>query len=206
MRTLIDGYNLMHAIGLLSRTFGPDGFRKVRHRFLNDLAAGLDPVEAHQTTIVFDAAHPPHGLPDQTRHKGLTIIYAVDDEDADSRLELLIAKHSAPKGLTVVSSDHRVRDAGRRRKAKVLSAEDYWAKVTGPRFRKSTTPPRSPTAEERGRREGPSPAEADYWLAAFGELDDAPETREALGDVEGGLMPTDEEIARIVREVESEGG
>ena len=55
MRTLIDGYNVMFAAGLMARRFGPDGFRKVRQRFLNDLAATLDPVEAHLTTVVFDA-------------------------------------------------------------------------------------------------------------------------------------------------------
>ncbi len=52
MRTLIDGYNVMFAAGLMARRSGPDGFRKVRQRFLNDLAATLDPVEAHLTTVV----------------------------------------------------------------------------------------------------------------------------------------------------------
>src|SRR5438093_12747477 len=109
MRTLIDGYNLMHAVGLLGRRFGPDGFRRARLRFLNDLAAALGPVEAHQTTIVFDAAAPPEHAPRESTHKGLTVLFAVGDENADERIELLIAQHSAPKSLTVVSSAHRVR-------------------------------------------------------------------------------------------------
>lgn len=200
MRTLIDGYNLMYAIGLMGRKFGPDGFRKVRHRFLNDLAAALDPVEAHQTTVVFDANDPPPDAPRQSRHKGLTVIFAVGDEDADSRLEHLIAHHSAPKGLTLVSSDHRVRDAGRRRKAKVVTAEEFWERIRSPRKPKTIAPP--PTAEERGRREGLSPTESAYWMATFGALDEEPETRRALRSAD--FVPTDEEIARIIREVDRE--
>jgi len=200
MRTLIDGYNLMFAIGLMERKFGPDGFRKVRQRFLNDLAAALDPVEAHQTTIVFDANDPPPAVPSQLRHKGLTVIFAVGDEDADSRLEHLIAHHSAPKGLTLVSSDHRVRDAARRRKAQVVTAEEFWERIKRPRRPKTPTPP--PTAEERGRREGLSAAESAYWMAAFGALEAEPETRQALRSAD--FVPTDEEIARIIREVERE--
>src|SRR3954467_12446391 len=104
MRTLIDGYNLMYALGLLGKRLGPDGFRKVRTRFLNDLAAALGAVEAHQTTVVFDAADPPGHLPRESTFKGITVVFAVDDDDADERIERLIAAHSAPKGLTVVSS------------------------------------------------------------------------------------------------------
>ena len=46
MRTLIDGYNLMYALGLLGKRHGPDGFRKVRTRFLNDLAGALGAIAA----------------------------------------------------------------------------------------------------------------------------------------------------------------
>jgi uncharacterized protein len=203
MRTLIDGYNLMFAGGLLGRKFGPDGFRKVRHRFLNDLAARLDPVEAHQTTVVFDASSPPDGLPRQSRHKGLTVLFATDDENADERLEWLIARDSAPKSLTVVSSDHRVRDAARRRKARVVSADEFWTLLDARKSKARRAPPPAPSAtdEDRARQAGPSPAEAAYWLAAFGDLDADPSAREALGR---DFVPTDEEIARIAREVERE--
>ncbi len=204
MRILIDGYNLMHAIGLMPPSFGPDGFRRARKRFLNDLAAGLDPVDAHQTTVVFDAAHPPPDRPDRERHKGLTVLYAVNDEDADARLEILIAKHSSPKQLTVVSSDRRVRDAAKRRRALTLTSDEFWERVRRPR-KVSASPPK-PSAEERGRREGPSAAESRFWQETFGALDQAPEMREALAEPSSEFLPSDEEIARIEREVERESG
>src|SRR5262245_33109940 len=103
MRLLIDGYNLMFAKGLAGGPPGPDAFRKARARFLNQLADALGPVEAHLTTVVFDASHPPEELPRQTTYKGMTIVFAVDDDDADERIERLIAEHTAPKSLTVVS-------------------------------------------------------------------------------------------------------
>src|SRR4051812_12220179 len=118
MRTLIDGYNLMHARGLMERRFGPGGFHKVRHRFLIELAAALDPTEAHQTTVVFDASRPPRDRPERQTLKGIEVLFSVGDENADARIEALIAAHSAPRSLTVVSSDHRVRQAAARRRAR----------------------------------------------------------------------------------------
>lgn len=194
MRTLIDGYNLMYALGVMTRRFGPDGLRKARHRFLNDLAALLEPVEAHLTTVVFDASSALEQAPPQTRHKGLTVIFAVGDENADARLERLIAGHSAPKGLTVVSSDHRVRDAASRRKANVLAADTYWDQLQE-RRRRRKAPPAS--------TEAPTPTESAYWQEAFRDVSEMPEAREVF-DESRGLGLTDEEIARIEREVEEE--
>ena len=50
--------------------------------------------------VVFDASAAPEDRPKQSTHKGLTVIYAVDEENADARIEQLIAAHSSPKGLT----------------------------------------------------------------------------------------------------------
>jgi uncharacterized protein len=201
MRLLIDGYNLMYAAGLLGKRLGPDGFRKVRTRFLNDLAHALGAVEAHLTTVVFDAAAAPDDRPHQASHKGITVVFAIDNENADERIEHLIAAHSAPKTLTVVSSDHRIRQAASRRKARAVTADEFW---TGLRDRKPGRPTPQlppPSAEERARREGPSAEEAAMWREVFRDVADAPDTREALGS---DFVPTDEEIERIRREVEDE--
>ena len=125
MRTLIDGYNLMFAAGLMGKRFGPDGFRKARARFLNDLASKLGPVEAHLTTVVFDVRKAPDGLPSESRHKGISLIFAVSSPTADERIDELIRAHSAPKSLTVVSSDNQVRASAKRRGAKSVTADDF---------------------------------------------------------------------------------
>ncbi len=198
MRTLIDGYNLMFAGGLVGRKLGSDGFRKVRQRFLNDLSARLDPVEAHLTTVVFDAVDAPLNLASSTRHKGLTVLYAVEHESADERIEELILQHSSPKSLTVVSSDHRIQKAATRRRAKVMSADDYWCRMDARKERREAPAP----PEDRARAEGPSAREAAYWLEEFGDLVESEEIREVFrGDPS---FPTDEELARIAREVDEE--
>jgi uncharacterized protein len=199
MRTLIDGYNVMFAAGLMGRKFGPDQFRKVRQRFLNDLASTLDPVDAHMTTVVFDANDGPGHVPASTRHKGITILFAVDHDSADERIEDLIAHHSSPKTLTVVSSDHQIQKAATRRKAKVLSADEFLTQMDA---RKGQKKPKAPSPEEPARPGAPSAQEAAFWLEEFREVAESEEAREIFrGDPS---FPTDEELARIEREVEEE--
>ncbi len=195
MRTLIDGYNLMYAGGLLGQKFGPEGFRKARHRFLTDLAATLEPVEAHLTTVVFDAADSPPNVSASTRHKGMTILYAVDVESADDRIEDLIAHHSSPKTLTVVSSDNRIRRAAARRKARVMSADEYWCQMDSRKDRR-------PQPVEPARPVAPASAEADFWLEEFRDLAESEEAREAFA--RDPIFPSDEEIAEIARQVDDE--
>jgi uncharacterized protein len=199
MRTLIDGYNVMFAAGLMGRKFGPEGFRKARARFLNDLAATLDAVDAHMTTVVYDANDAPEHVPASTRHKGITVLFAVDEDSADERIEDLIAGHPNPKTLTVVSSDHRIQRAATRKKAKVLSADEFLTRLDLLKERKR------PSAESRiesTRQEIPTPAESEFWMEEFREVVESEEAREvARGDPS---FPTDEELARIEREVEEE--
>ena len=202
MKTLIDGYNVMHARGLMPGKFGPDGLRKVRHRFLVELAAALDPVEANETTVVFDAAAPPADRPDRMKLKGLTVLFAVGDENADARIEALIAAHSAPRSLTVVSTDLRVRQAAQRRRARAVTSDEYLTRLSEGRKGQIELPTSNPTAEEVARSAGLSASEAAYWLAEFADLADEPGVRESLRAAD--FVPTDAEIARIEREVRDE--
>ena len=200
MRILIDGYNLMFAGGLLGKRLGPDGLRKIRHRFLNDLADSLGPIDTYQTTVVFDSSQAPDNLPKETPHKGLSVIFAVDDDDADTRIEHLIAHHSHPRSLTVVSSDRRVRRAASRRKAQAVTAEDFWMELDARKRARSRTP--APPAEVPDRTPNLTPEETAHWLREFADLEQQPETREALNP--DAPMLTDEEIDRLEREIDQE--
>lgn len=201
MRTLIDGYNLMYAGGLLGRKFGPDGFRQVRHRFLNDLAAVLDATEAHLTTVVFDASAPPPDRASVARHKGMTILFAVDADDADTRIEELIAHHSSPKTLTVVSSDHRIMKAALRRRSKVMTADAFWTEMDARKARKQH-PIASPPAEPAAKTAAPTELEAAYWAAEFADVAESDEARQLLE--RDPFFPSDADLARIAREVDAE--
>jgi predicted RNA-binding protein with PIN domain len=200
MRTLIDGYNVMFAGGLLGQRFGPDGFRKVRHRFLNDLAGVLEPVEAHLTTVVFDASQgPPDRLATGT-HKGISVVYAIDVETADDKIEQLIARHWSPKSLTVVSSDHRIQKAAARRKARFETADAFWVRIDTLKRRKPVGVPDLEPEPPRDR--SLNPREAAFWLEEFRELAESDEARQAFA--RDPAFPSDDEVARIAREVEEE--
>jgi uncharacterized protein len=205
MLWLIDGYNLMHAAGAIDgREIRRELFERKRRRFLNELADALGPERCQQTTVVLDASTAPADFPLETVYQGLNLIFALGDESADARIETLIAAHSAPKSLTVVSSDRRIRRAAQRRRARTLSAEQFLDLLD--RLRNATrheTLSQNATVSGSIDRDSPlSAEEVAHWVAEFGELDAAPETKEAFSP--GSTLLTDAEIARIQREIDRE--
>jgi uncharacterized protein len=204
MRWLIDGYNLMHAMVKVSgKDLGPAAHRKERRRFLNMVADKLGAEQARETTVVFDANSPPADFDLETSYKGLTLIFALGDENADARIEQLIAHHSAPKSLTVVSTDRRIRRAATRRKARALTTDAFLDLIDRSRSQKPTTgTPPQPTFRARDRDLPVSDDEATYWLQEFRELEQAPEITQAVSPDRAIL--TDAEIAQIQREIDQE--
>ncbi len=205
MLWLIDGYNLMHAAGALDgREKRRESFHRKRRRFLSDLADALGPERCRETTVVLDASTPPADFPVKTVHQGLNLIFALGDENADARIEHLIAAHSAPKSLTVVSSDRRIRRAAQRRRARSLSADEFLDLLE--RFqtakRHDMASRNLATSRSLERESQLSAAEAAHWMAEFRELDAAPETKEAFGPHP--TLLTDAEIARIQKEIDNE--
>lgn len=167
MALLIDGYNLLHVTGLVGRA--GSGLQGSRNALLRFLASAIEPKELAETTIVFDATEAPPGLPRVVTHEGMTVRYASDYPDADALLEELIAGHHVPRSLTVVSSDHRVQRAARRRRAAFVDSDVWFAEAA----RRRSQRPRA--ASEPARREATlSAGEIAYWIAEFSEADDGP--------------------------------
>ena len=90
MPFLIDGYNLLNVAAVPVPARGKANLEKARLALLNFLAELLDPADVPRTVVVFDAHDPPWGLPRETRHKGLVVLFAAQEEDADSLIEELI--------------------------------------------------------------------------------------------------------------------
>jgi uncharacterized protein len=204
MRWLIDGYNVMHAGGRLGAMLGREGFKRARRRFLDDLSAALGPDVAGQTTVVFDASVHPGDFALDATYRGIGVLFALGDENADARIEQLIAGHSNPKILTVVSSDRRIRLAAARRRTKNLTAEQYWDLIDDLKQRKGRKPRAESPSKARATEqtaEG-APPESALWLEAFRDVAAAAGVKEALAPDDSLL--TDAEIAEIEREVDRE--
>lgn len=163
MTLLIDGYNLLHASGILGHGVGPGSLERSRNALLNFLAESLAEKLLAGTTVVFDAREAPPGLPRQMNHRGITVQFAPRGSDADAEIEQLIEDNHAPRRLTVVSSDHRLHRAARRRRAKPIDSDVWYAETVRLRIE------RSRTKKHAGKPSGPpSDVEVRFWLQQFG--------------------------------------
>ena len=101
------------------------------------------------------------------------VLYSGHAATADDVIIRLIATSTAPRRLTVVSSDRAIRDAARRRRCRTLSSDAFIQRLTeAVRGRRRPQPP---------TRSGPStPGSVRHWLEAFGFAEEAREaTRDA---------------------------
>ncbi len=166
MSLIVDGYNLIHAAGIIGRGIGPGGLERSRLALLNFIVESIDPAEIPNATIVFDAQNAPPGLPHTLSHRGLLVRFAPSPGDADALIEDLIRRESAPRRLTVVSSDHRLQRAAKRRKARAVDS-DVWFDEIKTR-RKQKTQARADDAESAKSDRPPSSSEIEFWLTRFG--------------------------------------
>jgi len=194
MSLLIDGYNLLHATDLCGdEDFGEKGdqlskqaragaFQRSREALLAFLEASLNETERSETTIVFDAAAAPPGLPATYLVGDMTVLFARDYPDADTLIEELIEDHPGPRGLLVVSSDHRVQRAARRRGAKRVDSELWYTQLWQRRIELRRNQQKSIPEKPIGQL---SAAEVAYWVEQF-DGDDVPElpapTKDATGE------------------------
>jgi len=187
MPILIDGYNLLHASGILGRGIGPGGLERARRALLNFLVESLEEAELAKTIVVFDARDAPPGLPRLTAHRGVSVHFAPKGSDADEAIEQLILEDSAPKRLVVVSSDHRLHRAARRRKATPIDSDIWYHQVLRGRIQRARTTPNGPKPPPP-----PTDYEVRFWLKQFGmeELSDVPTEQPPADAVESIAIET----------------
>jgi len=137
IRFLIDGYNFLNASGIESQnTALPAGTPLERSRLamLDFLVNHLTPEEVAETVVVFDARYVFRPRAETFTYHGLVVRFAVRYPDADSLLEQMIQEHTSPKSLTVVSSDHRIQRAARRRRAKFIDSAMWYQQLSARRL------------------------------------------------------------------------
>ena len=166
MALLIDGYNLLHVTGIFAKGSGPGAFQRTREALLRFIAASIEEKQRKFTTVVFDATQAPPGLPSTAIHEEMTVRYAKNYPDADTLIEEIIENFHAPRSLLVVSSDHRIQRAARRRGSDYIDS-DQWYELMQQRRQQTR---RQQQVRQPEKPQGQlSQSETDYWLKEFAD-------------------------------------
>jgi len=156
---LIDGYNLLHAVGLARTTYGPGDLERCRNRMIRQLATRLDEPVLERTTVVFDAFSRFDDSERYQQQQGMSVVFAPAGTDADSEMERLIADHDAPRQLLVVSSDHRLHRAAQKRRCQAIDSEAFWESLADSSVDAAQAPSASHTST------------ATDWLQEFADVE-----------------------------------
>lgn len=129
MRILIDGYNLLHAIGFGNITSPHGKLEPARDELLRFLQASLTEPERAATVIVFDTCRTRGRPNDLTEVGGMSVEFASGYASADERIVELIREHRTPQQLLVVSSDHHIQKVARQRRAGFVDSEPWYEEL-----------------------------------------------------------------------------
>lgn len=153
---IVDGNNLLCAIQ--QSPVGGDavsdiGMCRIIGRYLRRIG---------QTgVVVYDGAGPADKSSFETID-GVEVVFAGHDTEADAVIEDKLRTSTAPRSLSVVSSDRRLRRAAGARRATAIKSESFWGEVQ--RQLKQAASEREPAAKQNGLSE----SETDRWLEFFG--------------------------------------
>ncbi|MFV0446456.1 MAG: NYN domain-containing protein [Planctomycetaceae bacterium] len=183
---LIDGYNLMHAAGFARDQYGPRGLQTQRERFVRWLWKRIPPRLRVKTIVVFDAGQSDGRFVQQESFEDLRLLYSPQGSEADDLIEELIELHSSPKQLQVISSDHRLHKAARKRRATALDSEAFVGLML--RLIREAQE-RQRQIEEESKPTGELAEETEEWLRVFAEADELLADVQPLIDSSGGGPP-----------------
>jgi predicted RNA-binding protein with PIN domain len=153
---IIDGNNLLHTIFKIEEDSGA-----ISDISLCRILSRYFRLTGEKGEIIFDGTGPP----DKGRFdniSGLEVFFAGPGTDTDTVIEDKIRASTAPKGLTIVSSDRRLRSAAHTRRATSIKSDVFWNDVQKQLSRKR--PEKEPTEKRQGLNEG----ETEQWLEIFG--------------------------------------
>ncbi len=156
---IIDGYNLLRAVqNLLEQSSEITDVQLCR--IIGEYLYRIK----KKGSIVFDGTGPR----DKTGFNNLfnlEVIFSGTGREADDVIEKLILKDTAPKNLTVVSNDRRIKAAVNKRKATASNCVDFWMEAI-----RTIEKKRKRNVEPPAKFIGISKAETEYWLRQFGLL------------------------------------
>ena len=206
MDLIIDAYNLIFQCGLEGPARNPASITKSRTRLIQLLASLLPDGQRSRTTVVFDAKRlPPQESQIDSRKQGIRVLFAVDYETADEKIEELIAAHSHPKDLLVVSSDHRIQNAATRRKAKAIDS-DVWLDQIERQQQHTKRSTKDSTRQEPPTKRVASEIKSHDWKAEFG-IESKQASEKLVREIENELGDNDsnaDELLDDISDIENE--
>lgn len=172
---VIDGYNLLHEAGMARKKYVGAQLHNARHQLLMFLSAHLTASERERTTIVFDAGDAPADVARQMTVEGMLVEFARPGGDADSHIEQILLSHPAPRSVRVVSSDHRLQKAAKRRRAAFVDSDAFVIELEhrGPIASEPASEGARPSAGNPKFSGESNEDETALWLRVFGEIPEA---------------------------------
>ena len=139
---IIDGYNVLHQIDNLAELIRTD-IQAARHRLVR-LIENTAHRMAAQTTVVFDGREAGGDAALTSTH--LEVCFSPGNLSADTVIERLVTKYTAPEKILVVTSDHAEHATVSSAGAQVMSSEEFIARCEQESRR--PVPKRTPPGKE----------------------------------------------------------
>lgn len=174
---LIDGYNLMGALGLMAGKLAAHALHEGRQYLLNFLADSFKD-QSFTVLVIFDAAHPPRRIAAEQVHRGIQVRFAKGRPEADDLIEELIQTHPRPNEVTIVSSDHRLHRAARRRDERILTCEAFLDHLETICRKTSNAEPSAAQVTDK-----PNHDDHAYWMSVFKDVEKDPRYRDLFDDL-----------------------
>ena len=178
MPLLIDAYNVLHVVGVLP----PD----LAGIDLEELAVLIakSRFRGEEAVLVCDGVNKPHQVDETGR---VHVRFAGAGVTADDLILRLVRGSSAPRRLTVVTSDREIVVNARRRRAAVISSEAFLETLASDRRGRSsggTAPPSTSSSHVADRRQ------VEHWLRLFGVDEKLLDLESGVSDAEAPSRPT----------------
>ena len=157
MPVIIDGNNLLYAARAVTDS-GP----LVGRSMLCDAVGEWARRRGERVHVVFDGPAPAPDLAKQIGNAEIQVSYS-GGISADAAMIEILETDSAARRLLVVSSDHEIARAARRRRARSIRSEEFWALL-----KQDLSRPLARRPEPAEKREGLDAEATAKWMREFG--------------------------------------
>jgi predicted RNA-binding protein with PIN domain len=130
---------------------------------LCDTVGGWAKRRSERVHIVFDGPAPQAALAKQIGNPAIEVTYSGAGRTADAVITYIVENDSAARRLVVVSTDREIIRVAKRRRARPVRSEDFWASLKRDLARR---PPQRVEPEEKEAGLGPDATQ--QWLDEFG--------------------------------------